>query len=120
MHLLAGEKPDILAIETVPLLQEIRVFLELISEPEYQKLGVPVWFAVAAKDEKHLGSGEHILELVKLIQQYSSPLVCAVGINCTPPQFVSKLVLELSVLPIPILAYANSGETYDPENKEWI
>jgi homocysteine S-methyltransferase len=30
MHLLAGEKPDILAIETVPCLQEVKVFLKLI------------------------------------------------------------------------------------------
>ena len=30
IHILAVEKPDILAIETVPCLQEVKVFLKLI------------------------------------------------------------------------------------------
>jgi homocysteine S-methyltransferase len=86
IHLLAGEKPDMLAIETVPCLQEVKVFLKLISEPEFEQLGVPIWIAVSCKDDSHMGSGEPITGLTDLIKELGSPkLLKSIGINCSPP-----------------------------------
>ena len=47
--------------------------------------------------------------------------VAAVGINCTPPQFILPLVAEVkSAAPDKaIVVYPNSGETYHSENNSW-
>ena len=111
-----------LAIETVPCLQEVKVFLKLISEPEFEQLGVPIWIAVSCKDDSHMGSGEPITGLTELIKELGSPkLLKSIGINCSPPQFVANLVKSLSSnTDLPILVYANTGETYDRVNRVWI
>lgn len=93
IHLLAGEKPDVLAIETVPCLQEVKVFLKLIQEQEFLQLGVPVWIAVSCKDESHMCNGDQITGLTDLIKAEGNPkLLQSVGVNCASPQFISNLV----------------------------
>ncbi|PWA92263.1 Homocysteine S-methyltransferase [Artemisia annua] len=47
--------------------------------------------------------------------------VVAVGINRTPPRFISCLIQSIrKVTTKPVLMYPNSGETYDAEIKEWM
>ena len=49
------------------------------------------------------------------------PTVLAVGVNCTPPEFVTALIGELkSVVPDKaIVVYPNSGETYQAKDNSW-
>lgn len=65
--ILASEKPDILAMETVPRLQEVRVLMELLNEPEIDALNIPAYIAVCCRDAEHLTSGETVEDLVALI-----------------------------------------------------
>ncbi|MEL7187660.1 MAG: homocysteine S-methyltransferase family protein, partial [Pseudomonadota bacterium] len=48
--------------------------------------------------------------------------VHAVGINCTPPQFVPELVrrVRMAIPGIAVLAYPNSGETWHHESATWL
>jgi homocysteine S-methyltransferase len=44
----------------------------------------------------------------------------AVGVNCTAPVFVESLVRRVrAVTALPIIAYPNSGEVYDPSSRTW-
>ena len=67
-------------------------------------------------------SGEPITGLTDLLKEVGTPkLLKSIGINCTPPQFVAKLVKSLSSnCELPILVYANTGETYDSVNRVWV
>ena len=51
----------------------------------------------------------------------SHPVVAATGINCTPPQFATALIRRIreAVPDKAVVAYPNSGETYDAETGSW-
>ena len=50
-----------------------------------------------------------------------SKQVLAIGVNCTPPQFVESLVqIAVSVSNKAVLAYPNKGEIWDAQNKCWL
>ena len=57
-----------------------------------------------------------------VVSQFSNhPRVLAVGINCTPPQFIPPLIGDVkSAAPDKaIVVYPNSGETYHVEDNSW-
>ena len=114
---IANEKPDILACETIPRLQEVRVILELINEPEIKAIGVPAWISITCSDGEHLNSGEKVSDFIELIKEYEgkTELLAAVGANCSPPLEMAQLIgsISKSGTKLPILVYANSGEIYD-------
>jgi homocysteine S-methyltransferase len=46
--------------------------------------------------------------------------IAAVGVNCTPPQFVTALLRRMrDRTQKPLVAYPNSGESYDASSKQW-
>jgi homocysteine S-methyltransferase len=46
--------------------------------------------------------------------------VTAVGVNCTDPRFVAEILRRMaSATDRPLLAYPNSGESYDAATKTW-
>jgi homocysteine S-methyltransferase len=105
---------DVLALETIPSLQEAEVLCELLRDCR-----TPSWISFSCRDGKHISDGTEVTEVAAMFVDH--PGVAAVGINCTPPQFAAELVSRLSaVLPEKhILAYPNSGETYDANNNSW-
>jgi len=43
-----------------------------------------------------------------------------VGVNCTPPQYITALLRRMHDLTTkPLVAYPNSGECYDAPSKQW-
>ncbi|MGE6631902.1 homocysteine S-methyltransferase [Bacillus sp. NPDC077027] len=106
---------DILACETIPSLIEAKALARLLQN-EFQ--GIYVWLTFSAKDEAHISEGDLIKDCVKVLQPYDQ--IAAVGVNCTPPQFISSLITEMKKgTDKPLVIYPNSGETYDPEQKVW-
>lgn len=105
---------DVLALETIPSLQEALILSELLGECE-----TPSWISFSCRDEKHICDGTPIAKVAGLFEGH--PTVAAVGINCTPPQYAAALVRELcTVLPgNSVMAYPNSGETYNVSDKSW-
>ena len=105
---------DILACETIPCPIEARALVKLLGE--YQ--GVHAWISFSCRDEAHVCEGEKLAECIRQIE--SSPQVAAVGVNCTSPIYISSLIREAKkATDKPILVYPNSGETYDPNKKDW-
>ena len=48
--------------------------------------------------------------------------VFAIGVNCTPPKFISGIIKSIKRFSIDkkIVAYPNSGEVYNAKTKTWI
>ena len=50
----------------------------------------------------------------------SDPSIVAIGVNCTPPEYIADLVRSAAqATDKPILTYPNSGEHFDAETKTW-
>lgn len=106
--------PDLLAFETLPSLAEAEAIGEALAP--YPELAA--WFSFTCRDESHVAHGELLRQCAKAAAAF--PQTLAVGVNCTHPKFISALSAELrSVTDKPIIAYPNSGEGWDAENRCW-
>ncbi|QHW31788.1 homocysteine S-methyltransferase [Paenibacillus rhizovicinus] len=115
MRALIEAGADVLACETIPCLREAKAIIGLL-EAEFP--GVYAWISFSAKDAQHISSGETIAECAQWLDAHEQ--VAAVGVNCTPPQYINALVGEIGRHTAkPVIAYPNSGETYDPADKTW-
>ncbi len=106
--------PDILACETIPCLIEAQAIVnDLEAHP-----GVFAWISFSAKDGEHINSGERMEDCARWLDEH--PQVAAIGVNCTPPEFMESLISEIRKgTNKPIVVYPNSGEQYDAETKTW-
>jgi homocysteine S-methyltransferase len=112
LHVLAEAGPDVLAVETLTTLSEI----EAIAQ-ELDGLGVPAWISLTLHDGA-LRSGESLRDAFALAA--SAPGVVAVGINCCAAHEVTgALAVAREVTALPLIAYPNSGETWDGEARTW-
>lgn len=113
-RLLAGTGAEIFACETIPSAAEGRALARLLGEtPDIQ-----AWFSFCCRDERHLSDGTLLRESALALADIDQ--VAAIGVNCTAPRFVPSLIDELrAVTDKPIVAYPNSGESYDAQAKTW-
>ncbi len=105
---------DVLALETIPSLMEAEVLAPLLRDCR-----TPAWVSFSCRDGGHLCDGTPIERAVSVFEDH--PVVLAVGVNCTPPQFVPELIGRIrETLPRKaIVAYPNSGETWDAATESW-
>ena len=105
--------PDLLAVETIPAIEEAEAILTLLDDyPE-----VSAWVSFSCRDGTHISDGARFEDAAALAA--SSPRVVAVGVNCTPPGFVPSLLAGAGTLPVPLLTYPNLGSTWDAVAKSW-
>ena len=109
------ERPDLLAFETFPSLEEVRAVGEALAPwPELQ-----VWFSFSCCDAKHVSHGEPVAECAAVVAAF--PQTVAIGVNCVPPSWATSLIEELRKgSNKPVLVYPNSGEGWDAEGRCWI
>ena len=101
-----GGRPDLLAVETIPSLAEV----EAISSSS-RVSRAPAWLSVTIADGA-LRSGDGLAEAME--RAAASRAVVAVGVNCCDAREVAPaLTIARSVTDKPLLAYPNSGETWD-------
>ena len=114
LQLLDDAGTDVLALETIPSAEEAEVLSDLLRQCR-----TPAWISFSCRDEQHICDGTPITAVAELFADH--PSVVAVGINCTPPQYAAGLIRELQrALPNKhLLAYPNSGETYDADDNSW-
>jgi homocysteine S-methyltransferase len=111
---LIDAKPDILAIETIPSLEEARAIVEVLKEFP----NIKAWLSFSAKDEEHICHNEPISQCAKWLDKEDQ--IVAIGVNCTAPQYVSSLTKIIkSNSSKPIVLYPNGGGIYDPVTKKW-
>jgi homocysteine S-methyltransferase len=104
----------VLALETIPSRLEAEVLAELLVDCDK-----PAWISFSCSDDTHISDGMPITDVVALIKDH--PTVIAVGVNCTPPQYVPELVRKIRVAAPEkaVIAYPNSGEVYCVEDNSW-
>ncbi len=112
--LLAASGADVLACETLPSLEEVRVLLGLLDETP----DTWAWFSFTCVDGGTLRDGTPVEEAAALCGAHGR--VAAVGVNCTEPHWVGELIERIRPLvPGPVLAYPNSGEGWDASRRRW-
>ncbi|GAA0603410.1 homocysteine S-methyltransferase [Kutzneria viridogrisea] len=103
---LAAAGPDLLALETIPDVDEARALLSVVGG-----LGVPVWLSFSARGA-HTCAGQPLAEAFALAREVDE--VIAVGVNCCEPADVDRAVpLAAEVSGKPVVVYPNSGERWD-------
>ncbi|WP_270347695.1 homocysteine S-methyltransferase, partial [Mitsuokella multacida] len=114
LAILVSAGPDILACETLPLLDEARAILDDLSR--YPDAGA--WISFSCKDAEHTCGGDAIADCARLLDRESQ--VAAIGVNCTAPQYVADLIRNIRAHTAkPVVVYPNTGETYDAVTKTW-
>ncbi|XP_033761050.1 homocysteine S-methyltransferase YbgG-like [Pecten maximus] len=106
---LLDSKVDILAIETIPAVEEAEAVLDLLQDYP----GAKAWVTFTCKDECNTCHGEKFSDAIERVAKRQG--VEAVGVNCTAPQFISPLLKSIQHLnlSIPIIVKPNSGEDWD-------
>ena len=114
LAILAAGGADLLAVETIPELDEAVAIARLLDETP----GARAWVSFSCRDGGHLRGGPPIEEAVEAVA--GSPAVLAVGVNCTAPEHVETLVRRVrAVTRKPVVAYPNSGEGWDAASRRW-
>lgn len=108
-------KADLLACETIPCLREAEALVQLLAE----FATLPAWISFSCASGEQNCRGEHFSQCVALA--HAAPQVVAVGVNCTPPQFVESLLhIGAAHTDKPLVAYPNSGELWNAQTRSWL
>jgi homocysteine S-methyltransferase len=103
LEALAAAGPDVLALETIPDLDEAQALAGLLPG-----LGVPAWLSYTVAGGR-TRAGQPLAEAFALAA--GVPEIVAVGVNCCDPADVpAALALARPAAGKPVLAYPNSGE----------
>jgi homocysteine S-methyltransferase len=105
---------DLLACETFPCLREAQVLASLLQE--FPRLCA--WISFSCKDGEHNSEGENMRICAAELNRH--PQIVAMGVNCTPPQYITSLLRRMRTeTDKPLVVYPNSGESYDASSKQW-
>jgi homocysteine S-methyltransferase len=114
LAVIAETNADLVALETVPSLEEGRAIVAALSR--FSRLHA--WVSFTCRDAAHVAHGERIADCAAVLGAF--PQVVAVGINCTAPPLIEQLIGEaLAGTAKPVFVYPNSGEQWDAANRRW-
>ncbi len=109
---LIAARPDALAVETIPDVDEAEAVLEVVRGS-----GVPTWLSYSIRGDRTC-AGQPLAEAFAVAA--GIPEVIAVGVNCCAPGDVSNAVtVARRVTGLPVVAYPNSGEQWDARKRSW-
>jgi homocysteine S-methyltransferase len=112
LEVLAGAGPDVLALETVPDLDEAHALMTAISG-----LGIPAWLTYSIEGEC-TRAGQPITEAYAVARDV--PEVVAVGVNCcAPADVLPAIAIAREVTGKPVIVYPNRGESWDAQRRIW-
>lgn len=112
LEVLAEAEPDVLAVETIPDVDEAEAVVAALHGLE-----VPAWLSFSI-DGGLTRAGQPLAEAFAVAA--ATPEVMAIGVNCCHPEDVpAAIATARSVTDKPIIAYPNSGEGWDAVNRRW-
>ncbi len=112
LEVLAGACPDVLALETVPDIDEAEALMAAISG-----LGIPAWLSYSIAGGR-TRAGQPLSEAFAVAA--GVPEVVAVGVNCCAPSEVpAAIAAAREVTGKPVIVYPNSGEEWDARRRAW-
>ncbi|MDN5764662.1 MAG: homocysteine S-methyltransferase [Humibacillus sp.] len=112
LELLAQAGPDLLAVETIPDIDEAQVIVELLDD-----LDVPAWFSYSVRGAVTC-AGQPLSDAFAVLTGHRS--VVAAGINCSDQADVLGAVsTAVAVTGLPAVAYPNRGGSWISETGRW-
>jgi homocysteine S-methyltransferase len=112
LELLVSAGPDLLAVETIPDLDEAEVLVPLLDD-----LGVPAWLSYSCEGSA-TRAGQPLVDAFAVVAD--SDTVVATGVNCcAPTDVLPALEVARSVTGKPGVAYPNSGQGWDSGTHTW-
>lgn len=109
---LAEAGPDVMALETVPDIDEAEALLRAV-----EGLGVPVWLSYSVAGDR-TRAGQPLAEAFALAAGIDQ--VVAVGVNCCEPADADRAVeVAAAATGKPVVVYPNSGEEWDADGRAW-
>ena len=130
--ILLQQKPDGIALETVPCIVEVRAFILLLKELKQQQMLLPAcWISLACRNDQELNDGSRLEEALQAMDDLdpNATIIHAIGVNCCDSMHIPSLVkiiarflaakAKLKVNTRGIVIYPNSGEEWDANAKTW-
>lgn len=112
LEVLVEAEPDVLALETVPDIDEAEALVQLVRDA-----GVPAWLSYTISGDR-TRAGQPLAEAFAVAADV--PEIVAVGVNCCAPADVLNAVkVARSVTGKPVVVYPNSGEEWDGAQRSW-
>jgi homocysteine S-methyltransferase len=113
LEVLADAGADVLAIETVPDVDEAEALMALVRQ-----VGMPAWLSYTVSGTE-TRAGQPLEEAFAVAADV--PEIVAVGVNCCAPADVLPAVeIARAVTGKPVIVYPNSGEAWDGQRRIWI
>lgn len=113
LEVLTAAGPDVLALETIPDIDEAEALVELIRRQE-----IPAWLSYTIDGER-TRAGQPLDEAFAVVADV--PEVVAVGVNCcAPADVLGAVTVARRVTGKPVIVYPNSGEVWDGANRVWV
>jgi len=115
--LLSNSGCDLLAIETIPGIKEIKALFVLLEK--YPK-DAYLTMVSCANGVGKLNSGETWEEALKFIKENKPKSLKGIGVNCTKPIYISGFgQLAKKIMPeMTLVTYPNSGEEWVTDSSE--
>jgi homocysteine S-methyltransferase len=114
VRLLAETEPDWWACETIPTAAEAVAMGLALAAVRH----LPTWMTFTCASGSLTFGGDRIEDAVAAAT--SACDLSAVGVNCTAPAFVPELLARIRrVTDLPLVAYPNSGQTWDADHMVW-
>jgi homocysteine S-methyltransferase len=113
IQILADAGADVLALETVPDVDEAEALVGLVHD-----LGVPAWlsYTIAGTTTR---AGQPLADAFAVAVDV--PEIVAVGVNCCAPDDVEHAVrVAWETTGKPVIVYPNSGERWDGDRRTWV
>ena len=111
---LASAGADLLACETIPVLDEARAYAKLLAD----RPGTRAWLSFTSPDGERTSHGEPLVDCARLADGVEG--VIAVGVNCVRPEIVGTAIRSLKAgTGKPIVVYPNSGERWNAGDESW-
>ena len=112
LEILADAGADILALETVPDIDEAEALVDLV-----RGTGVPAWLSYTIAGEQ-TRAGQPLAQAFAVAA--GVPEIVAVGVNCCAPDDVLHATrVAREVTGKPVVVYPNSGEQWDGPRRVW-
>ena len=112
LEVLVSAQPDVLALETVPDVDEAEALVSLVHE-----FGVPAWLSYTIAGG-YTRAGRTLEEAFAVAADI--PEIVAVGVNCSAPADMRGAIeVARQVTGKPVIVYPNSGEEWDGPRRVW-
>lgn len=112
LETLAEAGADVLALETIPDVDEAVALVNLVHALE-----VPAWLSYTI-DGARTRAGQPLADAFAVAA--GVPEILAVGVNCCAPEDVLPAISLACEIGKPVIVYPNSGEGWDTDRRAWI